>query len=195
MALVPLPDAPTGLLNRYAARFSRKQMGGVVADPMKAASHHPGVLLALGAEETVVGMKWKRLDHGLQWLAQMRVSQLIGCSWCVDFGFYEGVTKGLDAEKIRAVPKWRNSEVFDDTERLVLEFAEAATQTPACIDDMLAERLQRRFAPDELVELAGFIALENQRSRFNAALGLKSQGFSDRCELPTATGSGAAARV
>ena len=71
-------------------------------------------------------------------------------------------------------------------------------QTPARIDDMLAERLRRRFAPDELVELAGFIALENQRSRFDAAPGLKSQGFSDRCELPTAApapGTGTAARV
>jgi hypothetical protein len=27
------------------------------------------------------------------------------------------------------------------------------------------------------------IAVENQRSRFNTALGLTSQGFSDRCEL------------
>jgi len=49
---------------------------------------------------------------------------------------------------------------------------------------MLAERLRRAFPPDELVELAGYIALENQRSRFNAALGLTSQGFSDRHEIP-----------
>lgn len=193
MALVPLPDAPSGLLNRYAARFSRKQMGGVVADPMKAASHHPGVLLAMGAEETVVDKKWKRLDRDLQWLAQMRASQLIGCSWCVDFGYWEGVTNGTDPAKIRAVPQWRESDLFDDTERLVLEYTEAVTQTPAQVGDMLAERLCRRFAPDELVELAAFVALENQRSRFNAALGLKSQGFSDHCEVPAASSGRAVA--
>ena len=28
------------------------------------------------------------------------------------------------------------------------------------------------------------VAVENQRSRFNSALGLTSQGFKDRCELP-----------
>jgi hypothetical protein len=34
------------------------------------------------------------------------------------------------------------------------------------------------------VELAGWVALENFRSRFNAGLGLRSQGFSDSCAIP-----------
>ena len=29
-----------------------------------------------------------------------------------------------------------------------------------------------------------WVALENFRSRFNAGLGLRSQGFSDNCEIP-----------
>jgi alkylhydroperoxidase family enzyme len=201
MPLVPLPDRPAGLLGRYAARFSRKQFDGLVIDPVKASSHHPGVLLAHGAEETVVGKKWTKLDPGLRWLALMAVSQQIGCAWCTDYGYFDGVTNGMDPAKIRAVPTWRDSDVsggpalFDETERLVLEFAEAASQTPAVIGDMLAERLQRAFPPDELVELAGYIALENQRSRFNAALGLTSQGFSDRCEIPTDVASRTVAGV
>jgi alkylhydroperoxidase family enzyme len=193
MALVPLPEHPAGLLGRYAARFSRKQFDGLVVDPVKAASHHTGVLMAHGAEETVVGKKWTKLDQGLRWLALMRVSQLIGCEWCTDFGYFDGVTNGMDPAKIRAVATWRNSDVYDDSERLVLEYAEAASRTPADIGDMLAERLRRRFAPDVLVELAGYIALENQRSRFNAALGLTSQGFGDRCELPAAAAAAAPA--
>ena len=60
---------------------------------------------------------------------------------------------------------------------------------------MLAERLRRTFAPDVLVELAGYIALENQRSGFNAALGLTSQGFSDRCEVPAVAAGRTSARV
>ena len=30
------------------------------------------------------------------------------------------------------------------------------------------------------------VAIENERSRFNAAMGLESQGYSDVCELPLA---------
>jgi alkylhydroperoxidase family enzyme len=196
MALVPLPSRPTGLLSRYAARFSRKQFDGVVVDPVKAASHHTGVLLAHGAEETLAGKKWTRLDPGLRWLALMMASQQIGCSWCIDYGYFDGVTQGIDPAKIRAVNTWRDSDLFDDRERLVLEYAEAASRTPVEIGDMLAERLKRAFAPDELVELAAYVALENQRSRFNAGLGLQSQGFKDRCERPQSASDGrSAARV
>jgi AhpD family alkylhydroperoxidase len=183
MALIDLPTRPSGLLNRYAARYSRKRLDGVVADPVRAASHHSGVLLASGALETVVAKRWTRLDPGLRWLAVMTVAQHIGCSWCTDFGYYDGVAQGLDRAKIRAVASWRASDLFDERERLVLEYAEAATRTPVAVDEQLAERLRRTFRPDELVELAGWIALENERSRFNAALGLRSQGFSDRCDL------------
>jgi alkylhydroperoxidase family enzyme len=38
----------------------------------------------------------------------------------------------------------------------------------------------------EIVELASFVALENFRSRFNAGMGLHSQGFSDNCKIPQA---------
>ena len=31
--------------------------------------------------------------------------------------------------------------------------------------------------------MAAWVALENYRSRFNAGLGLKSQGFSDSCRV------------
>jgi hypothetical protein len=30
------------------------------------------------------------------------------------------------------------------------------------------------------------VAVENVRSRFNSSLGLTSQGFTDRCEIPAA---------
>jgi alkylhydroperoxidase family enzyme len=52
------------------------------------------------------------------------------------------------------------------------------------VSDDLARRLHEHFNDSEIVELAGWVALENFRSRFNAGLGLHSEGFSDQCELP-----------
>lgn len=46
------------------------------------------------------------------------------------------------------------------------------------------KRLRAHFSDAEIVELAGWVALENYRSRFNAGLGLRSQGFSDSCKVP-----------
>lgn len=184
MAHVALIERPRGLVPRLAVRYSRRKFGEVVVDPALAAAHHTGVLIAMGALETAAERGWKRIDPHLRWLVTQASAGEIGCSWCTDFGYYEGHQRGFDPAKVRDVPRWRDSDVYDDRERLVLEFAEAATATPAEVSEELARRLRGHFADDEIVELASWVALENFRSRFNASLGLTSQGFSDRCELP-----------
>ena len=185
MAHVTLVKEPRGLIQRYAWRYSRKMFGKPV-EPVQAAAHHSGVLMASGALETVVAKRWTALEPHLRWLALQATSTAIGCSWCVDFGYYEGVQTGVPAAKVRNVGRWRDSDVYDERERLVLEFAEAVNTTPATVTDDLAERLRRTFSEKEMVELAGWVALENMRSRFNAGLGLRSEGFSDQCEVPQA---------
>ncbi len=187
MAHVQLIERPRGLVARLAWRYSRRKFGGVM-DPLAAAAHHAGVLVAMAALETAVERKWKRLDPHLRWLVTQASAGHIGCSWCTDFGYYEGHQKGFDPAKVRDVPRWRDSAVYDDREQVVLEYAEAATATPVEISADLVTRLHEHFADDEIVELASWVALENFRSRFNAGLGLSSQGFSDRCEVPASAG-------
>ena len=127
--VVPLVERPRGFIQRFAWRYSRKTFGKVV-DPARALAHHPGVLMANGALEMLAGKQWKALDKRLQWLAQQATAGAIGCSWCTDFGYYEGMQQGVDPRKVREVPRWRESDVYDEQERVVLEYAEAATMTP-----------------------------------------------------------------
>ena len=185
MAHVPLLDTPTGVVPRLAGAYTRRRFGQMV-EPTEAASHHAGVLLAMGSLETAAQLGWKKLDPTLRWLALQRVSTLIGCSWCVDYGYYEGMHQGVDAAKVRAVADWRHSELFDDRERAVLEYAEVASGSPAEVSEELAARVRAQLSDAEFVELAAWVALENFRSRFNAGLGLRSQGFADACEVPVA---------
>jgi alkylhydroperoxidase family enzyme len=163
--------------------YSRKKFKNVV-DPVRAAANHSGVLIAMGALETVVERGWRKLDPSLHWLALQATSGAIGCSWCTDYGYFEGVQQGVDPRKVRDVAHWRSSDVYDERERAVLEYAEAATKTPAEVGDDLVRRLHERFSDEEMVELAGWVALENFRSRFNAGMGLHSEGFSDNCKVP-----------
>ena len=50
----------------------------------------------------------------MRWLALQVTSARIGCSWCIDFGYYEGMHDGIDPAKVRAVAEWRKSDLFDD---------------------------------------------------------------------------------
>jgi alkylhydroperoxidase family enzyme len=183
MAHVPLPDRPKGLLRRFAWRYSRKEFGKVV-DPVRAAAHHSGVLMASGALEMTVAKSWKTLDPQLRWLAIQATSSAIGCSWCIDYGYFEGINSGVDPRKVREVAHWRDSDAYDDRERVVLEYAEAVNATPSEMTDALADRLHQHLSDKEIVELTAWIALENNRSRFNAGLGLTSEGFADNCAVP-----------
>lgn len=181
MAYIPLDPRPSTRFSRAMLRYSRKKYGDL--QPVAAAAHHPGVLLAMGTLETIAAKRWNRLDSHLRWLAVQSAANSIGCSWCLDFGHYLGVQTGVDIAKVLDVARWRDSDVYDDRERLVLEYAERATATPATVDDELAARLQEHFDAETLVELAAWVALESYRSRFNAGLGLLSQGFSASCAV------------
>lgn len=181
MAYVPLDPHPPSLLSRVLLRYARRKYGDL--QPTAAAGNHSGVLLANGVLETVVAKRWTKLDPHLKWLAVQASAGAIGCSWCLDYSYYLGVQEGIDPAKVRDVGRWRDSDTYDERERLVLEYAERATATPADVDEALAARLHEHFTDEVIVELAGWVALESFRSRFNAGLGLVSQGFSASCAV------------
>ena len=185
MARIPL-DPPRTLSYRLTEWYSKRKFGAV-ADPAAAMGHNPRVLLSYAGFETAVE-KWHRLDPTLKHLAEMAASVTIGCSWCVDFGYWVSVSEGTDPVKLQNVPRWRESDVYTDLERRVIEYAEAASQTPPAVTDEMVAGLRERLGDAALVELTMMVAVENQRSRFNSALGLTSQGFKDRCELPARIG-------
>jgi AhpD family alkylhydroperoxidase len=124
----------------------------------------------------------------------MASAAVIGCSWCLDFGYYVAHTDGLDEAKVREVPRWRESEAFTPLEREVMAYAEAMTGTPMTVTDEMVASLVEQLGPAAVVELTEIVAVENQRSRFNAAAGLASQGFSAACDVPLTAPTAAAAR-
>jgi AhpD family alkylhydroperoxidase len=162
--------------------YSRHAYGAVMDNGLVLWHHKRALVATLSYEKQVE--RFDRLDPQLKALAVTAVAARIGCSWCMDFGHYVAHGQGLDLAKISGAAGWRDSSRYDATDRAVLEFAEAATATPPEVTDEMVSRLNGILGVPAVVELATMVALENQRSRFNSALGLTSQGFTDRCELP-----------
>lgn len=180
-ARVPLTPA-RGLIGR-ALSFYAKRKYGQGMDNLSAMAHNRKVLLTDARFEMSLA-KWNKLDQQLKYLAVMATAVAIECSWCMDFGYHESHSAGLDMAKIEAVPHWRSSSVFSPPERRVLEYAEAMTVTPPTVTDDMTEALRQDLGDDGLVELTMMVCVENLRSRFNAALGMQSQGFSESCRIP-----------
>jgi alkylhydroperoxidase family enzyme len=93
---------------------------------------------------------------------------------------------GIPEAKLSDLNRWRESAVFSPLERLVLEYAETLTETPAVHRPDLHDALRQELSEKQLVELTTAIVWENFRARFNRAYDVKAQGFSEGayCVLP-----------
>ena len=91
-----------------------------------------------------------------------------------------GSALGIAEEKLLTLLDWQASPHFDETERLVLEYADSMTITDQDVSDELFDRLRQRFDDDAIVELTEIIAWENASSKFNRALRIPSQGLWNR---------------
>ena len=57
--------------------------------------------------------------------------------------------------------------VFNATELLVIELADAMADTPSNISDDLYARLREEFSEEQLLQLGAQLAFENYRARLN----------------------------
>jgi alkylhydroperoxidase family enzyme len=171
----------TGVYGAIVKRMSRKMLGDV-PEPVEVVWHNRKVLnFSFSVGRKI--QKWDQCDENLKSFAHMAVASLVGCSFCLDLGYFHAHNEGLDVTKAREVPQWRESDVFTPLERDVMEYAEAMTQTPPTATDELSARLLEALGPAALVELTMFIALANFMTRSNTAFGIESQEFSAACGL------------
>jgi alkylhydroperoxidase family enzyme len=82
----------------------------------------------------------------------------------------------LSDEKLRAV-NGDDRAPFNDTERLVIELADALTDTPSNVSDDLYARLRNQFSEEQLRQLGGHIAFENYRARWNRLFNVESDNL------------------
>ena len=87
---------------------------------------------------------------------------------------------------MEALLNYRTSVAFSETEKLVLEYTDAMTETPVEVPEALFAKLRANFTEAQLVELTATIAWENFRARFDHAFGVEAEGFSEGsfCAVP-----------
>jgi len=177
-----IPEAEiTGLYGWMVKRYSEKKFGNVPS-AVKVVWHHKAVFkfsMDIGRKTR----RWKECDENLKSFAHMAVASLVGCSFCLDLGYFMAHDEGLDVAKAREVPRWRESDVFTPLERDVMEYAEAMSRTPPTVTDELSARLLEALGAPALVELATWIAVANFYTRSNIALGVEAQGLAASCGL------------
>lgn len=167
----------TGPLTWVSMRIAKRMMGGdAVPEPVAAQANHPRIMKGISALELAF-MHSHKADEKLKHLMELKAGALCGCEWCLDFASSISAEAGVSEDQLRALPAFRDSDLFTEDEKLVLEYAEGISRTPVDVPDELFDRLRARFDDAQIVELTTAAAIENFRARFNWALGIGSQDY------------------
>ena len=173
----PVPEKGADPFVRSAMRAARKRLG-VVPEPWAISAHHKGVLAGQSAFEMALERS-HRVDERLKALAELKAATVVECEFCMDIGSFVARRSGLGDAELLAMAHHRDSDLFTEPEKLVMDYAVAMTHTPSEVTDELFAALHEHFDERQLVELTAAIAWENFRARFNAAVGSGAQGFSE----------------
>jgi len=173
----PVPDSTRNPMTRLSYAIARRRFGDV-PDPMRFYAHNRAVMTAWSMHE-LASERATTVPARLKHLASMRAAMVAGCEWCLDFGSFLSKGHGVTEAEMRELPRYWESEAFDETDKLVMDYATGMTRSPVDVPDELFAKLRERFDEAQLVELTDIIALENYRARFNWAFGIGSQGFAE----------------
>lgn len=112
------------------------------------------------------------LDPSLLDLVRLRASFINGCAFCVDKHTKDAAYAGETAQRLHAVPVWRETPFFTPRERAALAWAETITDLPrAGVSDAAYAEARAHFEERDLVNLTLAIVAINGWNRLAVAFG------------------------
>ncbi|TXI01417.1 MAG: carboxymuconolactone decarboxylase family protein [Pseudomonas monteilii] len=111
------------------------------------------------------------VDKALSELLKLRVSQLNGCAFCLQFHLDVARRIGVDGRKIDLLAGWRDAGVFSEREQAALAWAEALTGLGDHVGYAAAQaQVRAHFEGGEFVHLTAAIASINAWNRIAVGL-------------------------
>lgn len=130
-------------------------------------NHHkatPALAKALSDLSMAIGKT--SIDPALKHLIDIRVSQLNGCTFCLDMHSKEAKIAGERELRLYHLTVWCESPLFSAREKAALAFTEALTQiSPEGVSDELYRSVSEHFSDTEISELNFAIVAINAWNR------------------------------
>ena len=174
---------------RFGPKMMKKMTGrdperGSGIEPMEIWAYQPKMLRGLGWFNNAV-RKDKSVDERIKNLVEIKGAQMIGCEYCVDLGSQICRNSGFSDDELLAMVNYRDSDLFNDREKVALDYTVAMMRTPVEVTDELFARMKEHFTDEQIVGITALVSLVNT-DRFNAAFGVGSAGFSEGmvCVVP-----------
>ncbi|MEW1846997.1 carboxymuconolactone decarboxylase family protein [Nonomuraea angiospora] len=112
-------------------------------------------------------------------LVMLRVSQINGCGFCVDYHSKDAAAAGETAVRLSLVAAWRESTVFTEAERAALALAEEGTRLADAyqgVSDETWTQVRKHYDDDQITALVYLVAMINAANRLGVIV--RTQGGS-----------------
>ena len=163
-----LPPDLAAIYERFAGTYGPfRNQAAVFAHVPAALRHLMSMLLELREAATLP----KRILE----LAIVTVSKLNECDYCVAHYTPFLVVEGITLAGVERILDHSDHPELDQRDKLVVEYAIAASEHPNRIPDALFARLRTHFSEAQLVELTLRITLCSFFNKFNDALGIEEE--------------------
>jgi AhpD family alkylhydroperoxidase len=111
------------------------------------------------------------IEKPLRYLVELRVSQLNGCSYCLDLHSNAARSVGVPQQLLDCLPAWKETDLYSERQRAALLWAEAVTQIENNhAPDALYEEVRGQFSEQEMADLTFAIAAMNAWNRLAISL-------------------------
>ncbi len=157
--------------------WNQKRKYGQILKPSLVWATIPKIFISLACLYGALDRKKSPLSPELRSIITVRVSQINGCSFCVDINTATLIKRVEIEEKCQQLKHWQQPVQFSPKERAALDYAEHITYSDRHPNDACFSQLQLHFSEQEIIELTALIAFQNMSSKFNSALEIEPQGF------------------
>src|SRR5215468_9946035 len=156
-----VPQDQAGPMVRLVYFFMRKGMKkmtgrepaqGSGIEPVEVWARQPKLMSGMGKFQQAV-RKGRTVDERLKNLVELKGAQMIGCEFCLDLGSQICRNSGFSDDELLAIPRYKSSELFNEREKVALDYTVAVMRTPVEVTDELFAKLQEHFSTEQIVEL------------------------------------------
>jgi uncharacterized peroxidase-related enzyme len=110
------------------------------------------------------------VELGFRRLLGHVASKAAGCLYCQAHTLLGAHNFGVSDEKLADVWNYAQSPLYDERERVALDFALAAASQPNAVTDELFARLRTHWSDGQIVEILGVVAMFGFLNRWNDSM-------------------------
>lgn len=94
------------------------------------------------------------LDKSIREIIKIRASQINGCAFCIDLHTKEALNRGMANKKIHALSAWKESPLFSEKEKTILQLTEEITKiAKKGVRPKTYARAQKHFSDNEIAQI------------------------------------------